>query len=178
MEDEKILAGIKQNEKAAFRILYKFYFPIVCKFVLKNNGSEADAEDVFQETLIVLLNKVPKDDFELTSSLKTYIFSVASNIWLKKLRDVKRQANHFIIHDVAEIQSPKTFEAEEIQKQTLLDKALSAVTHHCLTLIYKIFYTDKRREQIMAEMRYKNPHTFNNQKYKCLQQAKKASKSK
>ncbi len=174
MEDEKILAGIQQNEAAAFNILYKFYYPVVRNFVLKNNGSEADAEDVFQETLIVLLRKVPKDDFELTSSLKTYIFSIASNIWLKKLRDVKRQANHFM-QDVVEVHSAKELEATEAQKQNLLNKALAAITHHCLTLIYQVFYTDKKREEIMAEMRYKNPHTFNNQKYKCLQQAKKAT---
>ncbi len=174
MEDEKILAGIQQNEAAAFNILYKFYYPVVKSFVLKNNGSEADAEDVFQETLIVLLRKVPKDDFELTSSLKTYIFSIASNIWLKKLRDVKRQTNHFI-YDVADAQSAKDYEVIETQKQNLLNKALAAITNHCLTLIYQVFYTDKKREEIMAEMRYKNPHTFNNQKYKCLQQAKKAT---
>lgn len=173
MEDEKILAGIQQNEAAAFKILYKFYYPAVRSFVLKNNGSEADAEDVFQETMIVLLRKVPKDDFELTSSLKTYIFSIASNIWLKKLRDVSRQAN-VLINEVAEEQSAKDIEALEAQKQNLLHKALGAITNHCLTLIYQVFYTDKRREEIMAEMRYKNPHTFNNQKYKCLQQAKKA----
>lgn len=175
MEDEKILAGIQQNEVAAFNILYKFYYPVVKSFVLKNNGSEADAEDVFQETLIVLLRKVPKDDFELTSSLKTYIFSIASNIWLKKLRDVKRQASHFIMHDVAEAYSVNEHEAVDTQKQNLLNKALAAITNHCLTLIYQVFYTDKKREEIMAEMRYKNPHTFNNQKYKCLQQAKKAT---
>lgn len=174
MEDEKILAGIQQNEAAAFNILYKFYYPVVKSFVLKNNGSEADAEDVFQETLIVLLRKVPKDDFELTSSLKTYIFSIASNIWLKKLRDVKRQANHFM-HDVVEVHSVKEHEAEATQKQNLLNKALAAITNHCLTLIYQVFYTEKKREEIMAEMRYKNPHTFNNQKYKCLQQAKRAT---
>ncbi len=173
MEDEKILAGIQQNEAAAFKILYKFYYPVVRSFVLKNNGSEADAEDVFQETMIVLLRKVPKDDFELTSSLKTYIFSIASNIWLKKLRDVSRQAN-VLINEVAEEQSAKDIEAIEAQKQSLLHKALASITNHCLTLIYQVFYTDKRREEIMAEMRYKNPHTFNNQKYKCLQQAKKA----
>lgn len=174
MEDEKILAGIQQNEAAAFKILYKFYYPVVSSFVLKNNGSEADAEDVFQETMIVLLRKVPKDDFELTSSLKTYIFSIASNIWLKRLRDVSRQTN-VLIDEVAEEQSAKDVEAIEAEKQNLLHKALAAITNHCLTLIYHVFYTDKKREEIMAEMRYKNPHTFNNQKYKCLQQAKKAA---
>lgn len=174
MEDEKILAGIQQNEAASFKILYKFYYPVVRSFVLKNNGSEADAEDVFQETMIVLLRKVPKDDFELTSSLKTYIFSIASNIWLKRLRDVNRQAN-VLVDEVAEEQSAKDVEVIEAQKQNLLHKALAAITNHCLTLIYHVFYTDKKREEIMAEMRYKNPHTFNNQKYKCLQQAKKAA---
>ena len=89
MTDVQTLLALKKRDNAAYRLLYTFYYPSIEKFICKNSGTSVDAEDVFQETIMVLLDKVPKDDFVLTSSIKTYIFAVASNIWLKRLRDAK-----------------------------------------------------------------------------------------
>lgn len=85
--DLETFKGLQSRDNKAYEILYQFYYPSVKNFITKNSGSEEDAEDIFQETILVLLEKVPKTDFNLTSSLKTYIFAISSNLWLKKLRD-------------------------------------------------------------------------------------------
>ncbi len=88
--DKETFLGLKSKDNQAYEILYKFYYPSVKNFILKNNGNEDDAKDIFQETIIVLLEKVPKDDFNLTSSLKTFIFAISSNLWLKRLREANK----------------------------------------------------------------------------------------
>src|SRR5689334_8151924 len=90
MDDQRALSDLKERNNAAYNLLYTFYFPGIENFVKKNSGTSADAQDVFQETIMVLLDKVPKEDFILTSSIKTYIHAVAQNIWLKRLREAKR----------------------------------------------------------------------------------------
>src|SRR5688572_29740176 len=90
MNDSQIVSDLKKRNNAAYDLLYSFYYPTIERFVKRNSGTSDDAKDVFQETIIVLLDKVPKEDFVLTSSIKTYIFAVASNIWLKRLREAKR----------------------------------------------------------------------------------------
>src|SRR4051812_44344147 len=90
MEENQVVDGLKKRNNAAYDLLYSFYYPMIENFVKRNNGTSADAKDIFQETIIVLLDKVPKEDFILTSSIKTYIFAVASNLWLKRLRDAKK----------------------------------------------------------------------------------------
>ena len=42
---------------------------------MNNNGDEDDAKDVYQEGIIIVYNKIKSGDFELTSKLKTYIYS-------------------------------------------------------------------------------------------------------
>jgi DNA-directed RNA polymerase specialized sigma24 family protein len=49
-------------------------------FILNNNGRTDDAEDIFQDTMIVLLEKLRQDDFMLTASIKTYIMAIAKNL--------------------------------------------------------------------------------------------------
>jgi RNA polymerase sigma factor (sigma-70 family) len=176
MEDTLLLREIRKQNNAAFEILYQFYFPVVERFVLRNNGTRDDAKDVFQETIMALMDNVPKEDFKLTSSLKTYIFAIASNIWLKRLRLASR-----ILHDAV----PETGEAtmtemeqeeEEQIRFSMLERILWSVTRHCKRFLSKIFFTAAEREQLMKEMGYSNTHSFDNQKYKCLEQTRKIVK--
>jgi RNA polymerase sigma factor (sigma-70 family) len=53
--------------------------------VLLNSGNELDADDVFQDSLIILYRKVRDEDFRLSSSLKTYLYAICRNKWLKEL---------------------------------------------------------------------------------------------
>ena len=70
-----------------FEDLYKLHFPKIKAFVLKNSGNADDARDVFQETMIVLIDKINKPDFVLSSSLGTFLFAVSKNIWFTRLRE-------------------------------------------------------------------------------------------
>jgi RNA polymerase sigma factor (sigma-70 family) len=172
--DQETFLGIKSNDNKAYEILYKFYFPSVKNFIIKNNGSEADAQDVFQETILVLLAKVPKDDFSLTSSLKTYIFAISSNLWLKRLRDSKKllkselslYEKYLIDYEEAELEI-------EQEKQKRTASIFNRITYKCKILLKAIFYDEKNIEAVTKEFGYTNKHNAQNQKYKCLEQARK-----
>ena len=82
----EILIDLKGENNNAFGQLYKEYFGMVNRFITNNNGRTDDAEDIFQDTMMVLLGKLRQDDFQLTASIKTYIMAIAKNLWLKRLR--------------------------------------------------------------------------------------------
>src|SRR6185436_11226786 len=86
ISDNSLLSQLIKEDNAAFERLHKDCFPIVAKYVKQNSGSRQDAEDIFQEAIIVLLNNIRHPGFQLTASLKTYLFSISKNLWLKKLR--------------------------------------------------------------------------------------------
>ena len=95
ISDNTLLDQLKNEDNASFEILYKFYYPSIEAHITQNFGNTEDAEDVFQEAIIVLLQKVRQENFVLTSSLKTYLFAIARNLWLKRLRDNKRNLISF-----------------------------------------------------------------------------------
>jgi RNA polymerase sigma factor (sigma-70 family) len=178
MEDSQIVSSLKKRDNAAYNLLYTFYYPTIERFVMRNNGSVADAQDVFQETIIVLLDKVPKKDFILTSSIKTYIFAVASNIWLKRLRDAKKFSEINGNHDQLVDLSLSEWEQREEQKiqHNKLQRIFQKITRRCFIFLTKTFIAGASREQLIQALGYKNSHTFDNQKYKCLEQARKSFK--
>lgn len=85
ISDEAILEGIKLRSQFIVSHLYEELFPFLSKFVQANSGTEEDAEDIFQEALIVVYQKLSSLDFELTSSFKSFFFGVSRMLWLRKI---------------------------------------------------------------------------------------------
>lgn len=65
--------------------IYKLFSPRITFYILKKGGKKEDAQDVFQEALIVLMRKVKAPDFELKSSFYSFLFGICRNIWLQKI---------------------------------------------------------------------------------------------
>ena len=85
--DEEVLSGIRAADRMLIEHLYDRYLPGIIRLVKRNNGSESEARDIFQEAVIVLFRKANDEEFRLTSSLQTYILVVCRNLWRKKLRN-------------------------------------------------------------------------------------------
>lgn len=90
--DEEIILGLVKRDSQVIQFIYKENFDKISNMILNNNGSEDDAEDVFQESLIIIFKRIRENskEFELTSAFSTYVYSIARLIWLKKLRDSKK----------------------------------------------------------------------------------------
>ncbi|MBA4166576.1 MAG: sigma-70 family RNA polymerase sigma factor [Chitinophagaceae bacterium] len=172
LSDDALLTQLREEGSASFELLYKFYFPPVAAYVVNNSGSQADVEDIFQETIIVLLQKVRNKDFVLTSSLKTYLFAVARNLWLKRLRDNRLAP----LGDLDNLRcDDETFSAGLQHGDAKEEKVagwLTKITRHCQRIIKALFFDKEPMSSVMRKMGWKNKHTAANQQYKCIQQVK------
>lgn len=174
LSDHTLLEQLRNEQSASFELLYTFYFPSIALYIKQNQGTKADAEDLFQETIIVLLQKIRQDDFVLSSSLKTYLYAIAKNLWLKRLRDNKMK----LVDDVSEFDAheSETMVIElhpEPSTQEKVENWLLKITSHCQHVLKAIFIYNETMESLMARMGWKNKHTAANQKYKCMEQIKK-----
>lgn len=88
ISNEAILEGIKLKSQFVVSYLYEELFPGIEKFVNSNSGSDNDAQDIFQEAIIIIYQKATNGKIELSSSFKAYFFGVCKNLWLKKLTSV------------------------------------------------------------------------------------------
>lgn len=70
--------------------MYDNYRQTVRQHVLKNNGSEEDVSDVFQESIITLYKQICANELKLTTDLKGYFYGIARNIWSAQLRKKSR----------------------------------------------------------------------------------------
>ncbi|PWJ59247.1 RNA polymerase sigma factor (sigma-70 family) [Dyadobacter jejuensis] len=165
-----VLKDLKGEMNHAFGDLYRDYFGTVERFVIHNNGTSADAEDLFQDTMLVLVEKLRQEHFNLTASIKTYVMAIAKHLWLKKLRDVPEmgeldEANYSLF--AAGID--RSIENERSYTERL-QYYLTKITDHCSRLMQDMFFKNKSIEQIQSDYGYSSKHNAQNQKHKCMKQ--------
>ena len=172
--DSEVIIGILNNSDSVLKRLYLAYFPMVLQLVLNNNGNEDDAKDVYQEAIIVLYNKVKRGDFELSSKLKTYIYSICRRLWLKRLKQMNRYGG-----DIKDFEQylPVEDEIEKHQDRDMqLNKmadALKLLGEPCKTIMEDFYMHSRSMQDICERFGYTNADNAKTQKYKCLQRLKK-----
>jgi len=172
--DREVVLGILNNSEDALNKLYTGYFPMVLQFILNNNGDEDDAKDVYQEGIIVLYNKIKGGNFELSSKLKTYIYSVCRRIWLKKLAQQSRKTSN--IADFEDVISTEDDVEQHEEKDLQFEKMQAALLHlgePCKTIIQDFYIHNLSMQDICEKFGYTNTDNAKTQKYKCLQRLKK-----
>ena len=174
MSDNILLDKLKKEDSSSFELLYTSYFPSVASYIKQNHGNHEDAADIFQEAVIVLLQKVREPDFVLTSGLKTYIYAVAKNLWLKRLRDNKiKVLDSKLGLEVYGSQMERVESEPEKSREERVENWLQKITRNCQNILKALFFYEVPMDHLMVKMGWKNKHTASNQKHKCIQQIKK-----
>ena len=169
-----LLKGLARNEKQAVETIYRSNYSMVQSLVINNNGSSDDAKDIFQETMIVLYEKARSGTFELNCLIKTYVYSVARRLWLKRLQQASR-VNGDIGH--AENTVPVEEDLDDHHRRDsdfgLMEKALGGLGEPCKSLLEAFYLQKKNMHDIAVSFGYTNAENAKTQKYKCLTRLKK-----
>lgn len=108
MQDEtKLLERLQAGDRRAFAELVEIYSPRIFRLALKMMGETAEAEEVLQETFLQAVRFI--DNFRGQSSIGTWLFRIASNQALMKLR--KKQPPGFSLDDVENGATPEILHA-------------------------------------------------------------------
>lgn len=169
------IAQLKLGNEFLYRKIYKENFPLVLKMVLSNHGDEEDARDIYQETFIVFYEKIKEEEFQLTCAISTYLYSVARNLWLKRLRKLQYDGV---------LKLKETMDAEDVEedveahvrKETFLqnvENSLEQLGEPCCGILKDFFYHKLSMEEIALKFGYTNSDNAKNQKYKCFNRFKK-----
>lgn len=136
--------------------------------------SKEDAIDVFQNTVIILHDKLENQKLDLPAeNVKSYLYGIARNKGLEHLRSLDR----YITKNYAEQLLNDSY---SIKEKELLEKKINAISEGLSQLskasqkIITLYY-DKHKTipEITSIMGYKNNETTKNMKYKSLQKLKK-----
>ena len=172
--EKELLERLANNDKKAAETIYKDNYSMVQALIINNNGSLDDARDVFQEAMIVLYERAKSGSFELHCQLKTYMYSVARRLWLKRLQQLQKFSGQ--VDGMAEIvpveEEIENHEQRNAQFQSM-EKAMMSLGEPCKSLLEAYYLQKRNMTEIAGSFGYTNADNAKNQKYKCLMRLKK-----
>ena len=170
--DEKLIADLGSNDEyiinEAFYYLYKRYYPMAANFVKHNSGTGAEAEDVFQESMIALYENIRNGKFRGEASIKTYLYATVRNTWYSY---IKRNCNTLKTENpelsfVADVNEPGALYNNELSD--LVNEMMDRIGDSCKKVL-KLYYYDKlTMKEIQGKMNFGSEKSAKTQKYKCL----------
>jgi len=164
---QDLISGIRQRDSDVLDSIYRSYFPVIKKMVMNNHGSKLDAEDIFQDAVVAIFEKLQASEIKLRCSFKTYLYSVCRNLWLQKLET--QRFNSLSFHEVEEFVS-LTGEIEilmnRIEKEKLYQKHYLGLSENCQKILRLVFNCLPARE-IARIMGYKSDLYARKRKSQC-----------
>ncbi|MBK6264802.1 sigma-70 family RNA polymerase sigma factor [Marivirga sp. S37H4] len=160
LSDAVIIERIKAGDESALDYLYKKNYRMMVSMILRNNGSEQEALDVFQDALIVFWQKAKSEEFKLSSKISTYLFSVCQNLWRKEL-DRKRKFEESDKEDSEE----NNFEQQEMIK--IIHECINELGDSCKQILTYHYFDGMSMDKIAEKMGLANSDTAKTKRYKC-----------
>lgn len=174
LSGSEIVSLIKTNDGQTLKRLYITNFRKVKKYVLKNNGDDAAAKDVYQEAFVAMWHNIKDDKFssEDSSSVNGYLYRIAKNKWLDHLRSARYKRTSSIEKTI-KVDAPEIMETDEKnQKIKILLESMEKMGERCQTLL-KLFYFERKSFREIAEITGMDEASARNAKYRCQKQLKK-----
>ena len=84
IDDTSLIRAAQQGNRAAFEVLVRHYDQSVLRLALHLTGSEADAQDIYQEAFLKAYKNIGSFRFEC--SFYTWIYRIVTNLCLDQLR--------------------------------------------------------------------------------------------
>lgn len=177
MTSDELIAGLNRRDNKTLRYIYKNYYRAVRQLVVLNNGTEQDAQDIFQETLIALFRNIRGNaDFKLNCSFSTYLYSVARLLWLKHLRNTRDEEKKLSeAGEYIEFEEPEPFTVTEL-RYSLYQKAFLKLPDDCQKIL-KLTLDGLEQKNIAEEMGLKSENYIRKRKHFCKEYLIKLIKS-
>jgi RNA polymerase sigma factor (sigma-70 family) len=167
--------GIKFRDSSIISYIYKEYYPTIKYLISTNSGSESDAEDVFQDALIILYKKIIEENLILTSSFKTFLYSICRNLWLQRL-DKKVFSSEFLeLENISVIQDTiySEFSDTEDEKFKLYQIHFLNLSEDCQKVL-RLFMNKVALKEIAEIMGFKTEKYAKTRKFMCKEKLRNA----
>lgn len=176
LSDEDLVKKLKSHHYTdndeAMNFLYQKMYRKVTSYILKNSGSNQDADDVFQDSLIALYKSAKMNRLEEIKNIQAYFYSICRNLWLKALKKNQRTT--------ALTDEYETLAEDAIQVTSLLSEEKSKLIHlllkglgeSCQKILIYYYYERRRMKEIMTLMNYSTEQVAKNKKSSCMKKLK------
>ena len=159
VSNKHLMEGLQNGDESTFEVIYKMYAPRLYYFIYEYIPQKDISENIVQETLMVLWSK--KSELTDNTNLGAYLFTVAKNNCLYKLREIKYRQRIFHNAEVKEseleanyiaLESLETTRFNEIEIEQIIEHTLAQLPPQCRTVFNLSRFKGMKNKEIAEEL--------------------------
>lgn len=170
----QIIESIKREDAAFLLEIYRDYFPGVRHYIMMNSGNNFDAEDLFQDAMVLIYVRIRNNEFSPKNSFGSYLNNIVRYLWLKEL---ERKRKYFGSEIDANNQVPDEVDFIEdyikLEKRKLILEHFAAMNEECKKIL-ELSVKEVPVVMITAVMGYSSEQYTRNRKNACKERLVKA----
>ena len=177
MTDTQLLIGIMQNDDRAWRFICRNmksgFASIIGQAFSFGNISNEDIEDIFQESCIVLMQKVKSGGVAVSreGALFSYLVQIgkltACNL-IRKRKDITSEDVVTISDNLHKEYEDISVDEKQKSQDEFLDKVFDSLPSDCKTLLKHFYWGRKPMDRIASMLGMRNADSVKTKKNKCM----------
>ena len=181
MTDHQLLIGIMQNDERAWKHIcrnMKQGFPaILVQTSSFNSLTNEDIEDIFQESCIVLMQKVKSGGIAISrdGALFSYLVQIgkltACNL-VRKRKDITTENVVTISDNLHKEYEDISVDEKQKSQDEFLDRVFDSLPSDCKTLLKHFYWGRKPMDHIASVLGMRNADSAKTKKNKCMNKFK------
>ena len=101
--DNEIIECLRTRQSYVVRYLFSQYLPMIKYMIKQQGGSYEEAKDIFQEALMIILERLDNREFTLTCRFRTFLYCICEKLWKAELKK-KRKAETYQKNNVVTVE--------------------------------------------------------------------------
>lgn len=151
--DNEIIECLRNRQSYVVHWLSDRYMPMIRLMVYQKGGTTEDARDIFQDGLIIMLEKLDDNKFDLTCKFKTFLYCVCEHLWKTVLE--KRQSAANYLNRRSEPESEKDFtDIIDYQMYEQIIQDVFKTLDHISIKILTLYWQENSLQEIADKLGY------------------------
>ena len=133
--DNEIIEGIAADKSKVLLYVYREYSPYIEKYVVQHGGTIDQAQDLFQEGMIIIYKKIVAEDLELYCKFSTFLYAICKRVWIQERRKTILRFNKMKESGIAAEPSTPYGHEHTDEARELFDKHFKQLSPDCQKIL-------------------------------------------
>lgn len=153
--------------------MYEHYFDAVEIDIKAKGGNHQDAADIFQEAVLIVIDKIKSRKFRGESNVRTFLLGITRNLWLHEKRSRERRSGRETdFSRTEEAQSEIVERKFSIDNTNIIRSLFEQVGELCSEILSGVYYEKMSMKELLSRFDYENEQVLRNRKSRCMKKLK------
>jgi RNA polymerase sigma factor (sigma-70 family) len=157
------------NDNLVLDYLYTNLLPKVRNYITLNKGNKQEADDIFQDAVIIMYKKIKSGEALEIQSIDALMYYICKNLWINRVTKLNKNTNVEQINPIEDNAANALENLLENEKNNAFMQLFELAGEKCKQLLLFSIYHKLSTDEIAKKMQFTSANAAKTHLYRCKQ---------